>query len=154
MMINKALVISGAFVGCSGIILTLVMCNAMNRSITNVLIGGFGDTGGSPKPKSGASDEQGVATEVTAEDVVDKLTSARNVIIVPGYGMAVAKAQHAIADITSLLRSRGIKVRFAIHPVAGRLRKLLFHSSVFIMFQKSSKELTFPFRSWSHECVA
>ena len=123
MMINKALVISGAFVGCSGIILTLVMCNAMNRSIANVLIGGFGDTGGSQTRKTGVNDVQGVATEVTAEDVVEKLTSARNVIIVPGYGMAVAKAQHSIADITSLLRSRGINVRFAIHPVAGRLRK-------------------------------
>jgi NAD(P) transhydrogenase alpha subunit len=121
MTVNKALVIAGAFVGCSGIILTLVMCNAMNRSIYHVLVGGFGDTG---KPKTAASDKsepEGHATEVTTEDVVDALTSSKNVIIVPGYGMAVAKAQHAVADMTSILRARGVRVRFAIHPVAGRL---------------------------------
>lgn len=125
MTVNKALVIAGAFVGCSGIILTLVMCRAMNRSIANVLIGGFGDTGGKSSSAPGGGQAKGDAptsvTTVTAEDVVDILTSAKSVIIAPGYGMAVAKAQHAIADMTKILRSRGINVRFAIHPVAGRL---------------------------------
>ena len=87
------MVVAGAFVGCSGIILTLVMCYAMNRSISNVLLGGFGD-GASPskKPKGDGSDEpQGTVTEMSAEDVVEKLTSAKSVIIVPGYGMVSCK---------------------------------------------------------------
>ncbi len=122
MTVNKSLVISGAFVGCSGIILTLVMCDAMNRSIVNVLVGGFGEGSSS---SSGASKQaakvEGSVTEVSAEDVAETLTSSKSIIIVPGYGMAVAKAQHAIADMTESLRARGINVRFAIHPVAGRL---------------------------------
>ena len=128
MTVNKSLVISGAFVGCSGIILTMVMCEAMNRSIGNVLMGGFGD--GSKNKGNGNGESGGVAeaagaegriTQVTAEDVVEALTSSKSVIIVPGYGMAVAKAQHVIAEMTTFLRTRGIQVRFAIHPVAGRL---------------------------------
>ena len=120
MLVNKALVVAGAFVGCSGIILTLVMCRAMNRSISNVLIGGFGD-GATKGPKKQTKKAEGSVKEVTSEDVVDMLTDASSVIIVPGYGMAVAKAQHAIAAMTTTLRARGINVRFAIHPVAGRL---------------------------------
>jgi NAD/NADP transhydrogenase beta subunit len=118
MLSNKALVVSGAFVGCSGIILTIVMCRAMNRSIQNVLIGNFGDGAGVKKEAKKAT---GVVKQVSAEDVTESLTSARSVIIVPGYGMAVAKAQHSIAEMTTRLRARGINVRFAIHPVAGRL---------------------------------
>mmetsp|Transcript_26994 Transcript_26994/g.58559 ORF Transcript_26994/g.58559 Transcript_26994/m.58559 type:complete len:1091 (+) Transcript_26994:159-3431(+) len=120
MLVNKALVVAGAFVGCSGIILTLVMCRAMNRSISNVLIGGFGD-GATKGPKKEKKKAEGSVKEVTSEDVADILTDAKSVIIVPGYGMAVAKAQHAIASMTTTLRARGINVRFAIHPVAGRL---------------------------------
>lgn len=120
MMSNKALVVAGAFVGCSGIILTLVMCNAMNRSVSNVLMGGFGDDG-SGKPQGEAAKTEGTVTTCSAEDVVELLTSAQSVIIVPGYGMAVAKAQHTIAELTTRLRARGIQVRFAIHPVAGRM---------------------------------
>ncbi|KAL7542637.1 hypothetical protein ACHAXR_011950 [Thalassiosira sp. AJA248-18] len=119
MLSNKALVVSGAFVGCSGIILTLVMCIAMNRSISKVLIGGFGDGAGISAKK--ATKAEGTVKEVSAEDVIDIMTSAKSIIICPGYGMAVARAQHAIADLTKKLRSRGIDVRFAIHPVAGRL---------------------------------
>lgn len=121
MLSNKALVVAGAFVGCSGIILTQVMCNAMNRSLLNVLIGGFGD---GATPKGGAKKGKNVdeeIVEVTAEDVTTMLVNSKSVIIVPGYGMAVAKAQHAIANMVSKLRARGINVRFAIHPVAGRL---------------------------------
>lgn len=119
MLSNKALVVSGAFVGCSGIILTMVMCRAMNRSIQNVLVGNFGDGAGAAKKE--AKKATGVVKQVTSEDVVESLTSAKSVIIVPGYGMAVAKAQHSIAELTTRLRARGINVRFAIHPVAGRL---------------------------------
>jgi NAD(P) transhydrogenase alpha subunit len=119
MMSNKALVVSGAFVGCSGIILTMVMCRAMNRSIQNVLVGNFGE--GTSGAKKQAKKATGMVKQASAEDVVDSLTSARSVIIVPGYGMAVAKAQHSIAEMATRLRGRGINVRFAIHPVAGRL---------------------------------
>jgi NAD/NADP transhydrogenase beta subunit len=91
----------------------------MNRSIKHVLIGGFGEGSGGPKKK--AKKTEGTVREVTCEDVVDMMTDAKSIIIVPGYGMAVAKAQHAIATMTTKLRSRGINVRFGIHPVAGRL---------------------------------
>ena len=89
MLSNKALVVAGAFVGCSGIILTLVMCYAMNRSISNVLLGGFGDGASPSKPKADgdSAEPEGTVTEMSAEDVVDKLTSSKSVIIVPGYGM-------------------------------------------------------------------
>jgi NAD(P) transhydrogenase alpha subunit len=91
----------------------------MNRSIMNVLVGGFGDGAGGPTKKAKLS--EGTVKEVTAEDVVEMMTDAKSIIIVPGYGMAVAKAQHAVADLTTKLRARGVNVRFAIHPVAGRL---------------------------------
>ncbi len=116
MLSNTLLIITGAFVGCSGIILSVIMCAAMNRSLKNVMIGGFGDTGKGTQMKA-----EGQVKEVSAEDVVDLMTSANSIIIVPGYGMAVAKAQHSVAEMTDLLRSRGTKVRFGIHPVAGRL---------------------------------
>ena len=89
----------------------------MNRSISNVLIGGFGDGAG----KKVAKKVEGTATEVNADDVIELMQDAKSMIIVPGYGMAVAHAQHAVADLTSKLRARGTNVRFAIHPVAGRL---------------------------------
>lgn len=120
MLSNKALTVSGAFVGCSGIILTLVMCRAMNRSIQNVLVGGFGE-GSATQKKAQKDEEEGTVQTISAEDVVEMLTNSKNVIIVPGYGMAVAKAQHTIAELTIRLRARGVRVRFAIHPVAGRM---------------------------------
>ena len=91
----------------------------MNRSIANVLIGGFGEGTGSGGKK--AKKAEGTVKEVSAEDVVEMMLSAKTMIIVPGYGMAVAKAQHAVADLTIKLRALGNNVRFAIHPVAGRL---------------------------------
>lgn len=122
MLSNKALVVSGAFVGCSGIILTLIMCNAMNRTITNVLVGGWGEgSSAAKKSKSDDTEENGVVTKLSSSDVIKKLTDARSVIIVPGYGMAVAKSQFGLSQLASKLQKRGIKVRFAIHPVAGRL---------------------------------
>ena len=123
MMSNEALVVSGAFICCSGIILTLIMCKNMNRQMSKVLLGGFGSgdgkrsVGGTPK----AEKTVGVVKEATAWDVFELLTSAKKVIIVPGYGMAVAKAQFVCADLATKLRARGIDVLFAIHPVAGRL---------------------------------
>jgi NAD(P) transhydrogenase alpha subunit len=120
MLSNKALVVSGAFVGCSGIILTMVMCNAMNRSVVNVIIGAWGE-GSSTQASPQGELVQGTVQSVSAEDVVEMLTDAKSVIVVPGYGMAVAKAQHAVAELTTRLRGRGVLVRFAIHPVAGRM---------------------------------
>ncbi|MEM1281549.1 MAG: NAD(P)(+) transhydrogenase (Re/Si-specific) subunit beta, partial [Cyanobacteria bacterium P01_H01_bin.152] len=115
MLNNDLLIITGALVGSSGLILSYIMCKAMNRSFANVLLGGFGNT-----HYQGATVE-GEATPVTVEETVELLNDANSVIIVPGYGMAVAQAQHAVAQITELLRDRGKQVRFGIHPVAGRL---------------------------------
>ncbi|MCM1984045.1 Re/Si-specific NAD(P)(+) transhydrogenase subunit beta [Lyngbya confervoides] len=119
MLSNDLLIITGALVGSSGAILSYIMCRAMNRSFISVILGGFGSEG-SPAGGSGALIE-GEATPTTVEGVTDLLQEARSVIIVPGYGMAVAQAQHSVAKITKLLRDRGVNVRFGIHPVAGRL---------------------------------
>jgi H+-translocating NAD(P) transhydrogenase subunit beta len=119
MLSNDLLIVTGALVGSSGAILSAIMCKAMNRSIFSVIMGGFGTTGGTA-PASGEQPE-GEVTPISVEETVHLLTEARHVIIVPGYGMAVAQAQHAVAEITKILRKRGIQVRFGIHPVAGRL---------------------------------
>ena len=114
---NELLIITGALVGASGIILTNIMCKAMNRSLLNVLFGGVG----SAVAASGAKGPAGQAKAVTAEDVAVQLEAAGLVIVVPGYGMAVAQAQHAVAEMARLLEARGISVKYAIHPVAGRM---------------------------------
>jgi NAD(P) transhydrogenase subunit beta len=119
MLENDLLIVTGALVGSSGAILSAIMCKAMNRSFISVIAGGFGTTGGTA-PASGEQ-TQGEVTPISIEETVHLLKSARNVIIVPGYGMAVAQAQHAVAEITKKLRDRKIQVRFGIHPVAGRL---------------------------------
>jgi NAD(P) transhydrogenase subunit beta len=119
MLANDALIVTGALVGSSGAILSYIMCRAMNRSIWNVVFGGFGtDTKGSP---AAASDAGGEVREITVGETARELLDAQRVIIVPGYGMAVARAQHAVHEATELLRKKGVDVRFAIHPVAGRL---------------------------------
>ena len=118
MLSNDLLIVTGALVGSSGAILSIIMCQAMNRSFLSVILGGFGNA---PVAKAGSSTPGGEAASITAEDTVELLTRASSVIITPGYGMAVAQAQHAVADITKILRDRGITVRFGIHPVAGRL---------------------------------
>lgn len=120
MLSNDLLIVTGALVGSSGAILSAIMCKAMNRSIISVIAGGFG-TGSSSSASSSGDEPQGEVTEISIEETVHLLTEARNVIIVPGYGMAVAQAQHAVADITKKLRAKNIEVRFGIHPVAGRL---------------------------------
>lgn len=116
MLDNPLLTTVGALIGVSGSILSYIMCVAMNRSLTNVLFGGIS----APQNMSTYKPE-GSVTPTTVEETADLLTSAESVIIVVGYGMAVAKAQYAISDIVSLLRSKGVRVRFAIHPVAGRM---------------------------------
>ncbi|WP_066829302.1 NAD(P)(+) transhydrogenase (Re/Si-specific) subunit beta [Rufibacter ruber] len=115
---NQVLIITGALVGASGIILTQIMCKAMNRSLVNVLLGGFGQTGGAAASGGG---EEIVVKEVGVEESAMLFDSASSVIIVPGYGMAVAQAQHVVRELTDLLEKRGTSVKFAIHPVAGRM---------------------------------
>jgi H+-translocating NAD(P) transhydrogenase subunit beta len=119
MLKNDLLIITGALVGSSGAILSYIMCKAMNRSLANVIFGGFGTSSGS-SPGAG-SEVEGSITETSADEVAEELKEAKEVMIVPGYGMAVAQAQHIVKDITETLRSKGVNVRFAIHPVAGRL---------------------------------
>jgi len=117
---NAGLVISGSLVGASGIILTKIMCDAMNRSLGNVLFGAFGAVDTSVSAATGGV-EQRTAKGYTPEDAAVIFSNARSCIIVPGYGMAVAQAQHAVRELADLLESKGIRVKFAIHPVAGRM---------------------------------
>ena len=118
MLKNDLLIITGALVGSSGAILSYIMCNAMNRSLVNVIFGGFGTGSGG----GGASSEiEGSITETIASEVAEELKDSAEVMIVPGYGMAVAQAQHVVKEITETLREKDVNVRFAIHPVAGRL---------------------------------
>ncbi|WP_263117985.1 Re/Si-specific NAD(P)(+) transhydrogenase subunit beta [Cellulomonas sp. RIT-PI-Y] len=122
MLSNDLLIITGALVGSSGAILSFIMCRAMNRSFVSVILGGFGSDGGAPAPGGGADDgSHGVHTEIQAAEVAELLKEARTVVITPGYGMAVAKAQYPVADLVSRLRAQGVQVRFGVHPVAGRL---------------------------------
>ena len=114
---NNVLIVSGALVGSSGIILTTIMCKAMNRSITNVLFSGFGSVT-STAPGEGF---EGEAKPVSVQDAYYILEAAKNVLIVPGYGMAVAQAQHAVQELATLLENNDAEVNFAIHPVAGRM---------------------------------
>lgn len=117
MLSNDLLIVTGALVGSSGAILSYIMCKAMNRSFISVIAGGFGTDGSS----TGNAEEMGEYRETNAEEVAELLKNASSVIITPGYGMAVAQAQYPVAEITAKLQARGIKVRFGIHPVAGRL---------------------------------
>ena len=116
---NSALVISGSLVGASGLILTKIMCDAMNRSLANVLFGAFGAV--SESAGAGAGVDQGTVTAYTPLDAAVIFANARSVIVVPGYGMAVAQAQHAVREFSDTLAEMGMEVNFAIHPVAGRM---------------------------------
>jgi len=117
---NNELIIAGALVGASGIILTRIMCKAMNRSLLNVVMGGWASAG-TEGPAAESKAHQGTAKSVDAEELAMLLDSVSSVIIVPGYGMAVGQAQHAVRDLMNVLEKKGINVRFAIHPVAGRM---------------------------------
>lgn len=116
MLANDLLIVTGALVGSSGAILSYIMCKAMNRSFISVIAGGFGQ-----EIVISGDEEQGEHRETTAEEVAEMLKNSKSVIITPGYGMAVAQAQYPVHEITDVLRSKGIEVRFGIHPVAGRL---------------------------------
>ena len=120
MLSNDLLIVTGALVGSSGAILSHIMCKAMNRSIWNVVFGGFG-TGESKGPATAVEGPQGEVNPIETDELVALIDDARSIVIVPGYGMAVARAQHPVERFTSLLRARGKTVRYAIHPVAGRL---------------------------------
>jgi NAD(P) transhydrogenase subunit beta len=116
---NDLLIVVGALVGSSGAILSYIMCRAMNRNFIAVIAGGFGSS--SPKAGAAATEIEGEVTPINVEDVADMVLNAKEVMIIPGYGMAVAQAQHMVSDITKTLRKKGVNVRFGIHPVAGRM---------------------------------
>jgi NAD(P) transhydrogenase subunit beta len=120
MLSNDLLIVTGALVGSSGAILSYIMCRAMNRNFVSVIAGGFGTEGGKPAAAAGAQ-PAGEVNPISATETAELLRNATNVIIVPGYGMAVAQAQHTVYEITRFLREKGVNVRFGIHPVAGRM---------------------------------
>jgi NAD(P) transhydrogenase subunit beta len=120
MLSNDLLIVTGALVGSSGAILSYIMCRAMNRNFVSVIAGGFGTEGGKSAAAAGAQ-PAGEVNPISAPETAELLRNASSVIIVPGYGMAVAQAQHTVYEITKLLREKGVNVRFGIHPVAGRM---------------------------------
>ena len=120
-LMNNVLIISGALVGASGLILTQIMCVAMNRTLTNVLFGGFGAEETTTSSGGGGADDYGPVKSFTAEEAALVLEDAESVMFVPGYGLALAQAQHSVRELASLLQKRGCEVNYAIHPVAGRM---------------------------------
>ncbi|BCQ28685.1 Re/Si-specific NAD(P)(+) transhydrogenase subunit beta (plasmid) [Caballeronia sp. NK8] len=121
MLSNDLLIVIGALVGSSGAILSYIMCRAMNRNFISVIAGGFGTGSGVSAPAGAGAQPAGEVVAVSAAETAELLRDAKSVIIVPGYGMAVAQAQHTVFELTRLLREKGVDVRFAIHPVAGRM---------------------------------
>ena len=119
MLGNDLLIVTGALVGSSGAILSYIMCRAMNRKFLAVIAGGFGTGGGAPA--AGGGEDQGEVMPIDPIETAELLSSAKEVMIIPGYGMAVAQAQHIVHEITQALRDKGVNVRFGIHPVAGRM---------------------------------
>jgi H+-translocating NAD(P) transhydrogenase subunit beta len=121
MLSNDLLIVTGALVGSSGAILSYIMCRAMNRHFISVIAGGFGTGGGTPVVAGDGAQPAGEVNPILAVETAELLREAKSVIIVPGYGMAVAQAQHTVFEITKFLREKGVNVRFGIHPVAGRM---------------------------------
>ena len=124
LLANNLLIVTGALVGSSGAILSYIMCRAMNRRFVSVIMGGFGTDASSASPTPGTDGAGGSgreAVEISPDDCAELLREAKSLVIVPGYGMAVAHAQHPVSELARRLRARGVKVRFAIHPVAGRM---------------------------------
>jgi NAD(P) transhydrogenase subunit beta len=119
MLSNDLLIVTGALVGSSGAILSYIMCRAMNRKFLSVIAGGFGTGGGTVA--SGDGEDQGEVAPIEPQETAELLSNAKEVMIIPGYGMAVAQAQHTVFEITRVLREKGVNVRFGIHPVAGRM---------------------------------
>ncbi len=120
MLGNDLLIITGAIVGSSGAILSYIMCRGMNRSFVSVMLGGFGTESGA-SPSAAGAQPAGEVQSIDAEQAAEMLKQSRKIVIVPGYGLAVAQAQHALAEVVKILREANIAVSFAIHPVAGRL---------------------------------
>jgi NAD(P) transhydrogenase subunit beta len=149
MLGNDLLIVTGALVGSSGAILSYIMCKAMNRSIWNVVFGGFGT--GDSKPSSTVAAPQGEANLTSIAEVGQLARSAKSILIVPGYGMAVARAQHLVQDFTKTLRSKGVNVRFVIHPVAGRLPG---HMNVLLAEAGVPYDIVYEMNEVNHECAA
>src|SRR5213075_3423690 len=118
-LMNKIQIITGSLDGTSGFLLALLMCRAMNRSALNVLFGAFGTV--SDEDAAAAAEAKGTVRSIGAEETAVLFETARNIVVVPGYGMAVAQAQHAVAELGNILKERGVEVKYAIHPVAGRM---------------------------------
>jgi NAD(P) transhydrogenase subunit beta len=137
MLSNDLLIVTGALVGSSGAILSYIMCRAMNRKFLNVIAGGFGTGGGMAAAGDG---EEGEVNPITPEDTAALLEDAKEVMIVPGYGMAVAQAQHIVYELTRMLRDKGVNVRFGIHPVAGRMPG---HMNVLLVESKVPYDIVF-----------
>jgi NAD(P) transhydrogenase subunit beta len=119
MLSNDLLIVTGALVGSSGAILSYIMCRAMNRNFVSVIAGGFGTT--SSSKSKGLTDVQGDVTEIDIAETADLLSAAKQVVFIPGYGMAMAQAQHVVSEMSKILLAKGVNVRFGIHPVAGRM---------------------------------
>ena len=120
MLANNLLIITGALVGSSGAILSIIMCDAMNRKFLSVIMGGFGSTSSKPSG-NGEVVDQGEVSSITPEETAQLIRDSKSIVIVPGYGMAVSHAQHPVAELARRLRAAGKDFRFAIHPVAGRM---------------------------------
>ena len=148
MLSNDLLIVTGALVGSSGAILSYIMCRAMNRHFISVIAGGFGTSGGTVVVASGDAQPVGEVVAVNALETAELLREARNVIIVPGYGMAVAQAQHTVFEITKLLRAKGVNVRFGIHPVAGRMPG---HMNVLLAEAKVPYDIVFEMDELNHD---
>jgi proton-translocating NAD(P)+ transhydrogenase subunit beta len=143
MLSNDLLIVTGALVGSSGAILSYIMCRAMNRHFLSVIAGGFGSAGGGE-----AAEIEGEIYPIEIEETAQLLREAKSIVIIPGYGMAVAQAQHTVNEITKLLTSRGKKVHFAIHPVAGRMPG---HMNVLLAEAKVSYDVVFEMDEINHE---
>lgn len=151
MLSNDLLIVTGALVGSSGAVLSYIMCKAMNRSFISVIAGGFGSENkntASALSTSTATEPQGEVTAMSAEEVANQLLTSKNVVIVPGYGMAVAQAQHTIYEITRKLKEKGMNVRFAIHPVAGRMPG---HMNVLLAEAKVPYDIVYEMEEINHD---
>ncbi|HLA35016.1 MAG TPA: Re/Si-specific NAD(P)(+) transhydrogenase subunit beta [Rhodocyclaceae bacterium] len=148
MLSNDLLIVTGALVGSSGAILSYIMCKAMARNFLSVIAGGFGTGGGTPAASGGGAQPAGEVTAISATDTAELLREAKNVIIVPGYGMAVAQAQHTVFEITRLLREKKVNVRFGIHPVAGRMPG---HMNVLLAEAKVPYDIVFEMDELNHD---
>jgi NAD(P) transhydrogenase subunit beta len=146
MLSNDLLIITGALVGSSGAILSYIMCKGMNRSFVSVMLGGFGTEGGA-SPAAGSA-PAGEVHSIDAASTAEKLQQAKKVIIVPGYGLAVAQAQHSLAEVVKILKEGGTEVKFAIHPVAGRLPG---HMNVLLAEANIPYDIVFEMEEINHE---